>query len=290
MPKIWKNYRLWAVLLTVVALSFTMSFTSKNRERLSVLESGAIAVTAPFQSALSDSLAWVRGTFASVNEWFALKKENAELKKEVARLRGVETRLAAVEAELEEMTRQAGFYNQHRDLTLIPARVVGRNPDNWFSTVLINVGSADGVRVDMPVIVGGEQEPDKVFPSGLLVGRVFSVDAHWSKVMLITDPRCGVGAQIARTREMGIVEGRADNPDLLQMTYLSRDATISLQDEVITSNRGGTFPEGLLIGKIKAVHNDELGLFKKADIVPAVDFDKLHLVYVLAQNGEAVSP
>ena len=76
------------------------------------------------------------------------------------------------------------------------AAVTGRDHGNWFGSIMINKGANKGIRRDMAVIT----------PAGL-VGKVFRVSRHTAEVLLITDPRSGVGSLVQETRAHGILEG-----------------------------------------------------------------------------------
>jgi len=60
-------------------------------------------------------------------------------------------------------------------------------------------------------------------------------------VLLITDPSSGVQAMIQRSREVGVVNGRAG--ELPVMDYISQGGDVTPGDVVITSGLGGNFPE-----------------------------------------------
>ena len=65
-------------------------------------------------------------------------------------------------------------------------RIVGRDPANWWRSVLIDLGSKDGVKVDMPVL-----------STDGLIGRIQEVHPHRSRVALIGDPACRISVTIA---------------------------------------------------------------------------------------------
>ena len=65
----------------------------------------------------------------------------------------------------------------------ISARVIGRDPNQWFNTVVIDQGMPAGVSKKQPVVTADG-----------LVGRVILVTPLASQVLLITDERHGAGA------------------------------------------------------------------------------------------------
>ena len=63
----------------------------------------------------------------------------------------------------------------------VSAEVVARDPREWFHSVVLNKGSADGIAPSAAVVTGSVEEP-------VLVGRVGEVQAGTSKVLLLSDP------------------------------------------------------------------------------------------------------
>src|SRR5262245_10807501 len=115
-----------------------------------------------------------------------LLRENQELK-----LQAIHTE--TVELENARLRKLVGWQQQQRWKFAL-SRVVLRDPANWWRTVQIDVGSRDGVRQDMPVMV----------PEGL-VGRVSSVGLTRSQVVLLGDPNCKVGARVENdSRSSGV--------------------------------------------------------------------------------------
>src|SRR4029450_2421584 len=78
----------------------------------------------------------------------------------------------------------------------LAAEVLALGTSSQSRTALINRGSKDGVRRDMPV----------VSRKGV-VGRVISAGAGISKVQLLIDPNSGVAGLLQRTRGQGMVVG-----------------------------------------------------------------------------------
>jgi rod shape-determining protein MreC len=50
---------------------------------------------------------------------------------------------------------------------------------------------------------------------------------------------------------------------------------------VLTSGLGGTYPQGLVIGTVGAVQQLNYEVLQSADVVPAVDFNRLEIVLII---------
>jgi rod shape-determining protein MreC len=119
----------------------------------------------------------------------------------------------------------------------ILAPIILRSPDNWWQQVTIGRGSLDGVAVNH-IAVG----------TGGLVGRVISVSAHTSRILLVSDPTSTIGVLIGRTRNMGTLHGtRADRAEL---EFFDKRPTVKKGDIVSTSAVSQRFPTGLAVGRV----------------------------------------
>jgi rod shape-determining protein MreC len=186
----------------------------------------------------------------------ALIQENAQLKEQVQ--------------EMDQLRAQLGFQQQHADLTLLNADVIGRDPQGAEKYLIIDRGSDDGIDVGMAVV-----NPN------FLVGQVVNVEPHRAKVLLVIDSGFSIGARLQDSREEGIVYGRWQLGGRALMRHLSVDAQIGDDELVVTSNKTAHVPEGLVIGKALTVRRDELENETEIDVLPLVDFDSLETVTVI---------
>ena len=195
--------------------------------------------------------------------------QNESLNKEIGFLRS--KLLAQEELNLENARlRQLFSFKRESGFKVIPARVIGRSPDNWSSTVIIDKGRYHGIKQGMPAItyLG-------------LVGKVTYVGEYVSKILLVNDPELGVSALIQRSRQEGLVTGTLGN--YLIMKYLPQDPDIKLQDTIVTSGLNATCPKGLFIGKVVSIGKEFSGLSRYAIIRPAVNLASLEEVFIVVQ-------
>ncbi len=195
------------------------------------------------------------------------------LERKVADLEGEIRRLQAVQQENERLKALLS-YNQSLTEPGLVAAVIGRNPDNWFSTVTINRGSDHGVVRGSVVAT----------PAGL-VGRVLTVSNHSAEVLLISDPRSAVGSAIYETQVPGIVKGALATTGRLRMQYVVKDEPVKKGFLVLTSNLSGIFPPGLPVGRVTGVEEEKSGLFKTVYLKPVVDLNRLTEVLVFIRTN-----
>ncbi len=206
--------------------------------------------------------------------WWRLFTEIGRLRQENVRLR---TQIEQLSQEL-TATREQAIASQRLERLLqfrpqagyrsIAARVIGRDPERWFSTLLLDRGSRNGVVRNAPVAT-----PDGV------IGRVIEVTPTAARVLLIADSRSALSVVVQRSREAGVAEGRGGA--LLHLKYVSRTADVAAGDLLVTSGLGGVFPRGLVVGRILRVSREPGALQQEAEVEPAASLARLEEVVIL---------
>jgi rod shape-determining protein MreC len=153
------------------------------------------------------------------------------------------------------------------------ARVVGRDPANWWKNVRINLGSRDGLTNNMPVV-----------SSEGLVGRVSETGFTHSLVVLLGDPACRVSVLVEETRDHGVIApsdiSSVDNT-IVDLKFLSRNSVLKPGQRVVTSGLGNLFPKGILVGQIADVHTVAFGLHQEARVSLSAHLNTLEEVWVI---------
>ncbi len=235
---------------------------------LSPVEEGASTAVKPF----SDLVDWTGDVFGA-------KGENEKLKREVERQR---KELARAQTDRNEAEQLRGIIGLERkdgypsSVDTVSARVIARSPTAWYSSVQINKGSDDGVRVDQPVIAAGG-----------LAGRVTAVTGGTARVTLITDATSAVSAQVMPAGTTGVVKPEVGNPNDLLLDFVDKDGALRRNAIVVTSgfkssrNLESLFPRGIPIGKVTRVSAGEVDLYQRVHVKPFVDFRRMDIVQVL---------
>lgn len=203
-----------------------------------------------------------------------LENRLESIEEEFGKLRYVESRLRELEVENNEL-RTALAFKERSALDVVPAHVIKRQPSTWWETAIINRGEDSGIGPQVPVVA----------PGGL-AGKIDTVAKSTSSMILLTDERCQVSVQVAGTPEVGIVQGvrgQYGQKPILRLRYLSRDAAIRPGMKVVTTGKGGLFPENILVGTVLKYR--ERAVEGEADVEPSVDFEKLGVVFVVADSN-----
>jgi rod shape-determining protein MreC len=153
-------------------------------------------------------------------------------------------------------------------------RVIARDPENWWRTLQIDLGSRDGIKPN-----------DAVLNADGLVGRVQSVGATRSQVILLGDPALRVAALIPTNGETGVILSSSSSPqenDMVDLDYLSGTSGVRPGQSVETWGvPGGVFPPGIQIGRVVDSRSTEFGLSTEARVKLAADLGSLEEVWVI---------
>jgi rod shape-determining protein MreC len=266
-----RKYQSIAVAAVLLIISLTvLSFSAIRLSETGFLRKMVLEAAAPVEDTINISLqnlhdVWKRYLFlvGLEDETRRLRKQNADLTEQLNRYR---------EGSLEAMRLQKllelreGFPQR-----AVAARVIDRNRSSLFKTLLINKGTADGLRVGLAVL--SDQG---------VVGRIIETSWHASRVLLLIDGNSNIDGLIQRSRAQGILQGAGSAGCSLK--YISRAEEVLAGDVVISSGLSGVLPKGLLLGVVTGASRKEGGLFQKIDVAPAVDFEKLEEVLALTTD------
>ena len=229
-------------------------------------------VTLPVQRVLRQAGDAVQGVTGSVSDLSTLRERNAELEQAVAQLTVENARLNEVEAENARLRGLLNFAQTNPSYDYKGGQVVGRvvanEPSSAVQSIVIDLGSKNGVLPGMPVVTERG-----------LVGRITDVYSSGSRVLLITDSNSSVNAILQNSRLRGIVSGRAGQSPV--MDYLPQDKPVSVGDIVVTSGEGGNFPSGIPVGQVVEVERNDVEMFQRAIVRTTVDFSTLEDVLVV---------
>jgi rod shape-determining protein MreC len=198
-----------------------------------------------------------------------LRRDNEELKLHLAQD-------APLELENARLRGQVGWARQ-TPWRVKPARVIARDPANWWRSLEIDLGSRDGLRTNLAALT----------PDGL-VGRVQSVGETRSQVLLLGDPELRVAAKVAgpglTNAETGIIAVNSSAPQeegMIDLDLLSGASGVAPGQNVVTWGAGGVFPAGITIGTIVDKRPKEYGLSTEARVKLAVNLSALEEVWVI---------
>lgn len=262
-----KKSSIIGIVITIIILIILVIVTNNNSMHL---EGIANKIVMPIQNGLT----YLKNKITANNEFFVnvdnLKAENEQLKNSNKELEQQLRELEMIKAENEMLKEYANLTDKYSEYTTIPAYIINKNVSNFSESIVINVGTKDGVEPNMCVI--SEKG---------LVGYIISVTDTTAKVQTIIDTSTSVSATISTTRDSIICKGILDSDTNLKATYIPLDATVAIGDTVETSGMGGIYPKGITIGKIKEIVETKNIADRYAIVETAVDFSKIETVLVI---------
>lgn len=207
-----------------------------------------------------------RFTFSWAISMTDLWKENRRLRLENLDLSFRANMSTFAEMENRRLRKMLGL-KERSQFSPLAAQVVGRDMDRVMNTLIIDVGSRDGVRKNM-VCATAEG----------LVGRIHEVYPTTSSVQVIADANSRVSAVVREHETYGIVSW--DGGRSLRMYGLPLINDVKAGDKVYTSGLGDVFPAGIRIGTIIKLPHKELEIYASYSVKPAVDFMRIYELFV----------
>jgi rod shape-determining protein MreC len=267
-----------ALLVVLSLLLLTAYFGESSGGGLHGVQRTFLTAVSPIQDGANKALKPVREMFGWFGDTIHAKGQRNELRKQIDKLR---PELVAAQAEQRTYRQLLALYHLNRlgvgNYHPVTATVVGKSPNIWYSTVTIDKGSPDGIRVNDPVINAEG-----------LVGKVVAVEPDGAQVDLITDSTMGVSARIGTSTATGIVQPKVGAPNDLLLQYLPANSQANAGEYVVTSGTvagpdDSLYPPGLLIGQVTSVNEESA--YKSVNVHPIANLHNLDVVEVLTSRA-----
>ena len=286
-----------AALAVFVALSLvilTAYFGESSGGFFHALQRGAQEAFAPIETGASRALKPVRDFFGWAGDTIDAKDQNAELKEQVERLRSELADAQTARRDARQLKGLVGLHRQEgfpRGTRPVAARVIARSPTVWYSSLKVDKGSSDGVRLNQPVIAASGK-PSSGNPVGGLAGKVTRVTGGTAEVTLITDESSGVAAQVMPAGASGVVKPEVGDPRDMLLDFVEGGRRVTEGTIVVTSGFKASrveslFPRGIPIGEVTRVDLDEVELYQRVHVRPFADLRRIDIVQVLTRKPAA---
>jgi rod shape-determining protein MreC len=257
--------------LSLVAVSFALMLLGKaevvvvERVRMALMDA-----LAPVFSVMSEPAEMVSSVAAEAQRVARVYEENRTLREQVTRLEHWQEAARRLDAENQALRGLLNF-PADPDTHSVTGRVIGDSGGSFVRSVLVAVGSQQGVAKGQAVVTGEG-----------LVGRVTEVGERSARILLITDLNSRIPVVVDSSRDRAVLAG--DNTARPRLLYLSPDAHVAPGDRIVTSGHGGALPAGLPVGVIAEV--GEHGI----QIQPYVDWSRLEYVRLLDYGLTGILP
>src|SRR5690554_4445473 len=135
----WQAIREYGILALLLMISLGVLLT-RDGETFRAVRSASLQVTGPIDNA-----------FAQFGRYSGALKENEMLQDQTVQLSAELAQLRAAQRENERLRGLVGFRDTV-STTMLPARVITKDLARQDNLLTINVGTLDGVTIEMPVI------------------------------------------------------------------------------------------------------------------------------------------
>jgi rod shape-determining protein MreC len=239
---------------------------------------GLHVVTSGVRSAASDAFAPVRSGVNAIVEpigsflagsvhYGAVREQNQKLQAEIDQLK-MQQASAAQQAEALKQLSALLNLPYLGNLQTVPAEVTDFGTSDFAATVDIDVGRADGVQLNMPVVgLGG------------LVGQVVSVSHHTATVRLITDGQSAVGTRYGPAPgSLAVLNGTGSGKPL-SAELVPSNTPLAVGEVFTTSGlQGALYPPGIPVATVTSSHTGSSASQESVSLQPLADL--VHLRYV----------
>ena len=270
-PKYWLII-LSSICIILMAISFFIKLP------MSPIQGFAGRVIVPFQNGITSVTFYLEDQAKQLQNMQELIAENESLKEQVDNLRNENILLQQDKFELNNLRRLYELDQEYAEYEKVGARIIAKDPGNWFHSFTIDKGEEDGLTIDMNVIAG----------SGL-VGRIIEVGPTWSIVESIIDDNVNVSGTVLSSYDKVIVSGDLmlmQEDKILFSQLVDSDELVAVGDKIVTSSISDKYLPGILIGYITSIEVDSNNLTKSGELTPAVDFERLDEVLVILETKQ----
>jgi len=266
------------ILFVVFSLFCLVSLSVQSSSFTLTVEGVGNMLVLPFQKGYHSAQRGVSMLWAGFTELGAVREELAETRKKLQRYEGIAEELSEIKNENERL-RQMLNLHQRVPFDSVSASIISKDPDNWFRTIIINRGTLDGIKVNMPVVAFSGDEK-------AVVGKIIEARRYVSQVMPVISVNMKLGVMFQDNRFPGLLTGYSSGSELAVMDYINKSAPVKFGDVVVTSGQGGIFPQGLLVGKVLKSFMTESSPYQKAVINPIIYFNRVQEVYVIKKESD----
>ena len=156
------------------------------------------------------------------------------------------------------------------------AQVIKNSYNQAKNYMMINKGSAQGVKVDMAVIS----------PKGI-VGVVVNCTKNFSTIMPVLHSDSRHSVKLKRTNSTGSLIWEGGDYRYATLIDIPTPSPLYKNDTIVTSGLANDFPEGIAVGYIEDFTSVQGSGFYNIRIRLATDFNNLNHVYVVDNHFKA---
>lgn len=211
--------------------------------------------------------------YNNIQYYFQLKKINQQLINENAKLHNLllnNYQLVDTSLLIKQDTLHIDSTIRYRQYFWRTAQVVGNDIYSQNNYIIINKGTAQGIKVGMCVL------SDRG-----IVGVVEYVSKNYARVMSVLHRSNKVSAMLKKDGIQGRVAWDGIDPNFVILTNIPKSEKIISGDTVVTSYYSSNYPPGQVIGTISTIANDPSSNFYTIKVKTGTNFYNVQFVYIV---------
>ena len=266
-----------ALIVCVVLCISLIIISFRYGEKLAPVKEAVGSVITPMQRGINTVGTFISDKFDNFKNINDLLEENASLKEQANALSYENKLLTQDKYELDGLRELYKLDQKYLDYPKVAARVISKDPNNWYNIFTIDKGTRDGLSKNMNVLAGNG-----------LAGIITECHYNYSVVRSIIDDNSSVSGMFLKTSDTCIIKGDLQLMDdgKIRVELINKDADISDGYEIVTSHISPNFLQGILIGYVSDIELDASNMTRTAYLTPVVDFERLEEVLIITELKE----
>lgn len=260
------KYSYCFLFVVLEALSLTLLFRFNSYQ-------GSVYFTAA-----NSVVASVNGSYEDVIGFFRLQEVNRQLTDQnIALQRETEQlRQALITATKDTTLTEKLMHEKLVGYNMVPATVVSNSMERTNNYLVIDRGTADGIRPEMGVVGGGG-----------VVGIVYLTGPHHSLVIPVTNRKSSISCRVRGQNYFGYLQWDGSSMLMAYLDDVPRYAKVKVGQAVETSGYSAVFPPGIFVGRVKRIRNSADGQSYRLDVNLGTNFANLRDVSVVTTPYKA---
>ncbi|MBP6085416.1 rod shape-determining protein MreC [Candidatus Gracilibacteria bacterium] len=194
--------------------------------------------------------------------------ELQSVKNENERLQAELSQMSLITRENEALRSELTVQRTHKRQVAL-AHVIGEKPGSFSRFLILDIGSNQGLRVGLPVIL-----------NNALVGKIEHVSEHSAEMSLVTDPKSVYYSYLDKSHAKGLVQGTI-GLGLLHMTQVPKSTTFAKGEYIFTTGQELENFNDILIGTVSEVISSDQETYLTLLVTPTVESTQIDSVFVV---------
>tara|TARA_A100000164_G_C21846237_1_gene742637 strand:- start:109 stop:894 length:786 start_codon:yes stop_codon:yes gene_type:complete len=242
------------------AIIFSTFILLNNKDpKMSIVRGKATEVVSFFSSPFT----WVQSLMFLEEENQILREKNLVLSLQVESMLNLQNENNALMEMLD--------FKKNKKFIIQSAKVVNKGIQPNLLSIIIDRGTIDGLKNDLPVLT----------PKGV-VGKTIETSKNNSIVQLISDANFRLSTRILPSGATGIL--RFINGKTAEIREVQKNVDVNIGDKVVTSGFSNIYPAGLPVGTVKGVYQDRGSFQKVVSITLPNDLNAFQHVFIIAEK------